>query len=142
MIKSNTKFPGLVRVFVYGTLKPGEANYQKYCAGLVTDVKRAVTLGKLFALPMGYPAMTPGGYSVHGYLLCFADLGILDALDDLEDYQPARQMSENLYYRQQVEICDLQELSLGEAWAYFMSPKRVSQLQGVALLDGWWSNGD
>ncbi len=142
MIKSNTKFPGLVRVFVYGTLKPGEANYQKYCAGQVTDVKRAVTLGKLFALPMGYPAMTPGGDSVHGYLLSFADLGILDALDDLEDYQPARQMSANLYYRQQVEISDLQELSLGKAWAYFMSLERVSQLKGVALLDGCWSNGD
>ncbi|MHC5832273.1 MAG: gamma-glutamylcyclotransferase, partial [Nostoc sp.] len=30
--ESNIKFSNLVRVFVYGTLKPGEANYKKYCA--------------------------------------------------------------------------------------------------------------
>ncbi|MBW4558685.1 MAG: gamma-glutamylcyclotransferase [Trichormus sp. ATA11-4-KO1] len=133
------KFPGLVRVFVYGTLKPGEANYQKYCAGKVRNAKRAVVLGRLFTLPMGYPAMTPGEDSVHGYLLSFADLGILDALDELEDYQPARQMSENLYYRQQVEIYNLQGLSLGDAWAYLMAPEQVYQLQGLPQLDGWWS---
>lgn len=142
MSKLNAKFPGLVRVFVYGTLKPGEANYQKYCADQVTNCQRAVTLGKLFALPVGYPAMSPGGYCVHGYLLSFADSDILDALDELEDYQPARQISENLYYRQQVEICDLQGLSLGDAWAYFMALERVFQLRGVALPDGWWSSGN
>ncbi|YAF96307.1 MAG: gamma-glutamylcyclotransferase [Nodularia sp. CChRGM 3473] len=139
MTKLKAKVPGLVRVFVYGTLKPGEANYQKYCAGKVMNAKRAVVLGRLFTLPMGYPAMTPGEGSVHGYLLSFADLGILDALDELEDYQPARQMSENLYYRQQVEISDLQGISLGDAWAYLMAPERVDQLQGLPLLEGWWS---
>jgi gamma-glutamylcyclotransferase (GGCT)/AIG2-like uncharacterized protein YtfP len=142
MIKLNEKFPGLVRVFVYGTLKPGEANYQKYCADQVITTQRAFTLGKLFALPMGYPAMTPGGDFVQGYLLSFTDSGILDALDELEDYQPARQMSENLYYRQQVEVCDLQGISLGDAWAYFMAVERVFQLKGVTLPEGWWSSGN
>jgi gamma-glutamylcyclotransferase (GGCT)/AIG2-like uncharacterized protein YtfP len=66
MAKSKVKFTGGVRVFVYGTLKPGEANYQRYCAGKVVDAERTSVLGKLFALPMGYPAMTLGEYSVHG----------------------------------------------------------------------------
>ncbi len=39
--KSNIKFSEELRVFVYGTLKPGEANYQKYCAGKVVEAKRA-----------------------------------------------------------------------------------------------------
>jgi len=26
-----------IRVFVYGTLKPGEVNYQRYCEGKVID---------------------------------------------------------------------------------------------------------
>ena len=35
---------------------------------------------KLFALPMGYPAMTMGNQQVHGYLLSFPDVSILDSL--------------------------------------------------------------
>ena len=57
-----------LRVFVYGTLKPGEANYQRYCAGKLVNAQRAMVLGKLFALPAGYPAMTLGDIPVQGYL--------------------------------------------------------------------------
>lgn len=64
MVESNTKLSDFVRVFVYGTLKPGEANYKRYCAGKVIDVKIALVQGKLFALPMGYPAMTLGDRQV------------------------------------------------------------------------------
>ncbi|MBH8573626.1 gamma-glutamylcyclotransferase [Nostocaceae cyanobacterium CENA369] len=139
MTKSKAKFPGLVRVFVYGTLKPGEANYDRYCAGKVVDAQRAFAIGELFALPMGYPAMTIGEHFIHGYLLFFADLKILDILDELEDYQPTRQISQNLYSRQQVEIYNLQGLSLGCAWVYLMTWERVSCLEGVLQPDGWWS---
>ncbi|AFY36149.1 gamma-glutamylcyclotransferase [Calothrix sp. PCC 7507] len=133
------QFSGLVSVFVYGTLKPGEANYQKYCADKVVDAQRATAQGQLFALPMGYPAMTLGYDQVHGYLLSFADLGVLHDLDDLEDYQPARQVSENLYNRQQIEVFNLQKISLAWAWVYLMTPDRVSKIGGVRQPDGWWS---
>ncbi|HEY9803473.1 MAG TPA: gamma-glutamylcyclotransferase [Leptolyngbyaceae cyanobacterium] len=128
-----------MKVFVYGTLKPGERNYQRYCAGKVVESQRATTLGRLFALPMGYPAMTTGADIVHGYLLTFADLGVLDALDELEDYQPDRAMSANLYNRQNVEVYNLQGASLGWTWVYLMQPARVKQLRGIYLPDGWWS---
>jgi len=78
MTQSNIKFSGLVRVFVYGTLKPGEANYKRYCANKVVDVKKAFAQGKLFALPMGYPAMTLGDSQVYGYLLSFSNPRILN----------------------------------------------------------------
>jgi gamma-glutamylcyclotransferase (GGCT)/AIG2-like uncharacterized protein YtfP len=133
------KFSGQVRVFVYGTLKPGEVNYKRYCAGQVIDTKRAIAPGKLFALPMGYPAMTMENSQVHGYLLSFANPGILSQLDELEDYQPYRQISENLYNRQEIEISDLQGLSLGMAWVYLMLPQKVRQLGGIPQPDGWWS---
>ncbi|MBH8563661.1 gamma-glutamylcyclotransferase [Nostoc sp. CENA67] len=139
MAKSNANFSGGVRVFVYGTLKPGEANYGRYCSHKVVDATRAVALGKLFALPMGYPAMTTGDYPVHGYLLSFADRSILDTLDELEDYQPTRQISENLYNRQQVEIYNLHGLSLGRAWVYLMTLELVDNLGGIPQPDGWWS---
>ncbi|WP_414576566.1 gamma-glutamylcyclotransferase [Anabaena sp. CCY 9402-a] len=138
----HTKISGRVRVFVYGTLKPGEVNYQKYCAGLVVDTQRCTTLGQLFTLPMGYPAMTIGKELVHGYLVSFAEPWILDVLDELEDYQPTRQMSGNLYNRQEVEVYNLQGLSLGWAWGYLMNPERIKKLGGLLLPDGWWSGCD
>jgi gamma-glutamylcyclotransferase (GGCT)/AIG2-like uncharacterized protein YtfP len=140
MTESKIKFSGLVRVFVYGTLKPGEANYKRYCAGNVVDAKRAMLLGKLFALPIGYPAMTLGDSQVHGYLLSFSNPGILKKLDALESYQPTRQMSENPYNRQIMEAYAPKGLSLGCAWVYLMTPERVYQLGGVPQPDGWWSN--
>ncbi|AFY48258.1 hypothetical protein Nos7524_2416 [Nostoc sp. PCC 7524] len=139
MAELNTKISGRVRVFVYGTLKPGEANYQKYCAGKVIAAQRAMTLGKLFALPMGYPAMTIGEEVVQGYLLSFASSGILAVLDELEDYHPTRPMSANLYNRQHMEIYNLLGSSLDWAWVYLMNPELVHKLGGIFLPDGWWS---
>jgi gamma-glutamylcyclotransferase (GGCT)/AIG2-like uncharacterized protein YtfP len=134
-----TKSPLCLRVFVYGTLKPGEANYQRYCAGKVVDSKKAFTLGKLFALPMGYPAMIPGKNQVHGYLLSFTDMTVLKSLDELEDYQQTNAVSDNLYNRERVEIYHQQSGSLGLAWVYLMTSEAVSRLGGVFLPDGWWS---
>jgi gamma-glutamylcyclotransferase (GGCT)/AIG2-like uncharacterized protein YtfP len=131
---------GKLRVFVYGTLKPGEANYQKYCAGKVVEAQKAITFGKLYTLPMGYPAMTKGEGKVHGYLLSFADSTLLTALDDLEDYQPTRQISENLYDRQYIEIYDLKRVSLASAWVYLMTSDKIYQLGGVGLVDGCWKS--
>ncbi|MCL6751930.1 gamma-glutamylcyclotransferase [Nostoc sp. CCCryo 231-06] len=139
MVEPNIKFSDLVRVFVYGTLKPDEANYKKYCAGKVVDVKRAFVEGKLFALSMGYPAMTLGDSQVYGYLLSFSNSRILNELDTLENYQPNRQASENLYNRQIIEVYEPQSLSLGWAWVYLMTLERVDQLGGFLQLDGWWS---
>jgi gamma-glutamylcyclotransferase (GGCT)/AIG2-like uncharacterized protein YtfP len=139
MTELKIKLSDRVRIFVYGTLKPGEVNYKRYCANRVVDTKRAIALGKLFALPMGYPAMTLENSQVQGYLLSFADLEILSQLDELEDYQPHRHISENLYNRQQIEIYDMQGQSLGLAWVYLMSLERVSQLGGMPQAGGWWS---
>ncbi|MBG1242906.1 gamma-glutamylcyclotransferase family protein [Nostoc sp. NZL] len=139
MAELNIKFSDLVPVFVYGTLKPGEANYKKYCDGKVVDVKRAFVQGKLFAMPMGYPAMTLGDGQVHGYLLSFPNPRILNELDVLEDYQPNRQPVENLYNRQIIEVYEPQSLSLGWAWVYLMTLDRVDQLGGFLQPGGWWS---
>jgi gamma-glutamylcyclotransferase (GGCT)/AIG2-like uncharacterized protein YtfP len=109
----------LLQVFVYGTLKPGEANYECYCASEVVDVKKAWVLGELYALPQGYPAMTQGNNSVYGYLLSFKDSKVLNNLDELEDYHPQRVASENLYNRTQVEIFDLENNSVASTKTIF-----------------------
>ncbi|MEH2155661.1 gamma-glutamylcyclotransferase family protein [Nostoc sp.] len=139
MVESNIKLSDLARVFVYGTLKPGEANYKRYCTDKVVDVKRAFVQGKLFALPMDYPAMTLGDSQVYGYLLSFSNPKILNELDVLEDYQPNRQMPENLYNRQIIEVYEPQSLSYSWAWVYLMTLQQVDQLGGFLQADGWWS---
>jgi gamma-glutamylcyclotransferase (GGCT)/AIG2-like uncharacterized protein YtfP len=130
----------MLRVFVYGTLKPGQSNYIRYCGDRVLHSQAAQVKGKLFDLPFGYPAMTPGEDWVKGYLLCFQDSTILQELDELEDYSCDRDPIENEYERRWIEVFDLQFSSLGSAWAYFMEPEKISNFGGVGLPQGHWPN--
>ena len=93
-----------MKVFVYGTLKPGECNYLRYCEGKVVDACPAIAHGQLFALHAGYPAMISGEGRVYGFLLCFANSAILADLDQLEDYHPGRDQAQNEYQRESIAI--------------------------------------
>lgn len=128
-----------MRIFVYGTLKPGGANYG-LCAGKIVAVQPALAHGQLFALPVGYPAMTPGTGKVQGYLLTFRDGAILQALDQLEDYNPSREPDQNEYERHWIEVLDPQLQPLGQAWAYRMTLERVRCLGGRHLPSGCWNH--
>lgn len=129
----------MLKVFVYGTLKPGERNYQFYCTQAVA-VQKAIAYGKLYDLPMGYPAaIFPETSLVRGYLLTFIDAAILQALDELEDYYPHQPISRNLYQRQQIEVYDLHKKSLGKAWTYSMNQQQIDNYGGTLLDKGWWT---
>ena len=129
----------MLKVFVYGTLKPGERNYQLYCTSAV-EVVEAIAYGKLYDLPMGYPAAVfPDSYLVRGYLLTFYQLTVLQSLDQLEDYHPSRPKSQNLYQRHQIEVYDRHK-SLGQAWTYSMSQQQIDFYGGVFVSDGWWNS--
>lgn len=129
----------LLRVFVYGTLKPGECNYDRYCAGRVVEVQAAIVYGQLFDLPLGYPAMTPGTLPVYGVLLSFVDPAILRELDDLEDYDPHRPTDANEYVRVQTQVFSLNGELLGSAWVYQMEQEQAKRLGGVFLPNGIWT---
>lgn len=129
------------RVFVYGTLKPGGYYYADYCAPSVIAVQAAIAWGRLYHLPMGYPALTEGDRPVHGSLLTFASAEILDRLDDLEGYDPQRSPLENEYERRTTEVFDSDRRSLGLAWSYWMTEAQVQQWRGVLCEDNVW-NGD
>lgn len=134
------KSTNLLKVFVYGTLKPGERNYQYYCADRVVEVQEAIAYGKLFALPLGYPAaIFPENYLVRGYVLSLLNFTVLAALDELEDYLPDRASSQNDYQRHQVEVYNSNLDPLGKVWTYSMSPQKIAAYGGVFLKNGWWS---
>jgi gamma-glutamylcyclotransferase (GGCT)/AIG2-like uncharacterized protein YtfP len=130
----------MTKVFVYGTLKPGESNYQYYCGGKSIEEIKAYTFGNLYSLPVGYPAMTEGKNKVLGYLLSFSNAEILKSLDRLEGYREGQPSQLNEYCRQEINVYNLSGESLGLAWSYFMSETKVRQFNGVFLESGWWEN--
>jgi gamma-glutamylcyclotransferase (GGCT)/AIG2-like uncharacterized protein YtfP len=46
----------MISIFVYGTLKQGYCNHNRYCRGAVS-IEKASVWGKLYALPQGYPGL-------------------------------------------------------------------------------------
>jgi len=131
----------LLQVFVYGTLKPGEANYPAYCADKVINYQEAYTKGKIYHLPaLGYPGMTEEEGKVQGFLLTFADFSALKNLDQLEGYDPQRHLSDNEYYRQKILVYDSSDKFLAEAWAYFMTFEKVKNKGGILITSGCWDH--
>ncbi|WP_343757225.1 gamma-glutamylcyclotransferase family protein [Deinococcus depolymerans] len=127
------------RVFVYGTLLPGERNAHVAAHGFTS---RPATLPG-FTLhhlhPEGYPALTPGPAHarVRGALLEYtpqtweAALPALDALEGVHD-TPA------LYTRQRVTLTldDGQERS---AWVYvYARPERLTAPGAQLVRSGDW----
>lgn len=128
-----------LHVFVYGTLKPGAANFDRYCGNKVVNSHRAYIYGELYDLPLsGYPGAIHGIRKVYGFVMSFNDITILQELDELEDYDPRRQPVENDYTRELVIAYPLNGNLSTLAWVYFMTPDRIQQLGGILLPDGWW----
>ena len=132
----------VIKIFVYDTLKPGESNYKRYCTGQVVAEKRAIAYGQLFALPVGYPAMILGNSPVQGFLLEFTNPAILEILDQLEDYDPNRPATQNLYNRQEIAVFTPDKKPLGTAWIYLMTVEQVHRLRGVLLPSGCWDSSE
>ncbi len=135
----------MIDVFVYGTLKPGASNYS-VCADSVMAIRPAIAQGHLYALPFGYPAMTPGSDVVQGVVLSFADAAILATLDEFErhdpivfhQHMPKLAIDQYQYDRQMIEIYDAADHNPGMAWSYIMTSEQVYHLQGSLLPDGQW----
>ncbi|MGC9526958.1 MAG: gamma-glutamylcyclotransferase family protein [Limnospira sp.] len=128
-----------IHVFVYGSLKPGEFNYLRYCLGRTVEECPAIALGELYSLSLGYPAMTEGDRTVWGAILSFADPNILEDLDALEGYHPSRSAEENEYQRQRIQTYTPDRKPFRQVWAYLMRPERVRHFEGVLLAEGNWT---
>lgn len=114
-------------VFVYGTLKRGQAQEALVGPGRRTE---AIVRGSLYAMPAGYPALTLRGTgSVHGELVEIADPRVLRMLDLYEG------VDEGLYMRVEVEaVVGLRRVP---AWAWIMNDPRLKG--GRLVPSGLWS---
>ena len=73
----------------YGTLMKGESNHRRFCADVLT-IEPAVIVGKLYDLPMGFPAMIEADDGqVFGEAMTFLNLdATLREIDRLEGFWP------------------------------------------------------
>jgi gamma-glutamylcyclotransferase (GGCT)/AIG2-like uncharacterized protein YtfP len=133
-----------LKVFVYGTLKPGGRYHERYCQPPASSAQLAKTKGQLYDFPQwGYPAMAAGEDWVTGYLLTFRQPAetcaqLLQGLDALEGYLEGRPPEQNDYQRLQMPIWDTENQPLSEAWGYVMTLERVRSHQGLYLPTGYW----
>ena len=128
-------------IFTYGTLKPGETNFDRYCANRVVSQHPAYIHAELYHFPtLGYPGVIDSISQVHGYVLTFAEAGILVDLDKLEDYHPDSSSVENDYTRKLVMTYTPEGIPHLLAWAYFITVDRISQWGGILVPDGWWES--
>ena len=124
-------------VFAYGTLKPGERAYDQFCAPFARSQMPALCRGRLYGLPMGYPAMTLETGWVKGFRLEFDDAAVLEAIDAYEGYYPEAPEHSD-YHRLSSELFTPQRQPLDIAWAYIMNRSKVLQWGGWPIASGNW----
>lgn len=123
------------RVFVYGTLLSGMSNHNRYCGDALT-IEPAVTTGRLYHLPYGFPAMfdTPDG-QVFGEVITFPDIvKSLERLDVLEGYSPS---GASHYVRVIKHVKVLKDCCIVPAWVY-VYPKHKSRATFSSVSSGRW----
>jgi gamma-glutamylcyclotransferase (GGCT)/AIG2-like uncharacterized protein YtfP len=116
-------------LFVYGTLLRGEDR-----EGLVSqfDVRTAVTLGKLWRVPAGYPALqfSMEGKPIAGEVLTLDGPSVLSVLDLYEGVR------EGLYDRIRLPVQT--DKGTEQAWAYVMSSTQLRRAGCVPLKVSDW----
>lgn len=128
-------------LFAYGTLKPGERAFADLCQPFAIATQSAQAPGRLYHLPLGYPAMTLEPGWVQGVLITFAGQMSLQAIDAFEEYYPDRPAASE-YQRRRYPVYDSLHQPLGLAWIYTMERDRVIALHGQWLPEGYWTEND
>lgn len=133
-----------LKIFVYGTLQPGERYHEEFCRGALLAVFPAKVRGRLFDLPaLGYPALAAGNDWVPGYLLELKpDEDLLVRLDELEGVDESSP-EDCEYQRVTIEAYSSDDEVLGIAWVYIMAPSRIAAFGGVLMPSGKrWREGE
>jgi gamma-glutamylcyclotransferase (GGCT)/AIG2-like uncharacterized protein YtfP len=132
--------------FVYGTLRPGEANHDRFLRGRTLAEEPARLDGAHLYDGPGYPYVVEdpdGGGPVHGHLVTARPEeypALLAALDLLEEYAPAD--PRNLYERVAREVIRTADGTAVQAWVYVAAPPVAARLRthGTRIDTGDWPN--
>jgi len=119
-------------------LRQGLRNHDRYCGDALT-IEPAVTTGRLYHLPYGFPTMfdVPDG-RVLGEVMTFPDIEkTLETLDHLEGYHPHGRCH---YLRIVKRITLLTEDRTVPSWVYVYPESRLREIQrvGTFIPHGCW----
>ena len=136
--------PARLPFFVYGTLRPGEINHDRYLRGRIRSEEPARLADAVLYDGPGYPyaLLEPGGGTVVGEVVTAApgEYGeLLALLDRLEEYV-APGHPRNLYERVAREVQRPDGTAI-RAWVYVAAPVVARELRakGARIRGGDWS---
>jgi gamma-glutamylcyclotransferase (GGCT)/AIG2-like uncharacterized protein YtfP len=110
-------------------------NHDRFCGDALT-IEHAVTTGRLYHLPYGFPAMfdAPDG-QVFGEVITFPDIEkTLKRLDRLEGYSPG---GESHYIRIEKTVTLRNSKKIVPAWGYAY-PKDRLRTDMILIHSGHW----
>ncbi|MCS0601389.1 gamma-glutamylcyclotransferase [Streptomyces sp. LP11] len=135
------EIPGPLPFFVYGTLRPGQANHDLYLRGrTAAEEPGRLPDAELYDGP-GYPyAVARPGAETRGELVTARPeeyAGLLVALDRLEEYVPGD--PRNLYVRVALDVVRADGTAV-RAWVYLAAPRVAARLRetGTRIAGGDW----
>lgn len=137
--------PGPLPFFVYGTLRPGEANHDRFLRGRTTTERPARLHGATLYQGPGYPyAVDDGGGagSITGEAVWARTEEydrLLGVLDRLEEYSGHPGHPDNLYERVVREVV-LADGTTVAAWVYVAAERTAHRLRsaGTPVSGGEW----
>lgn len=122
-------------VFVYGTLRQGECNYNRLLADVATEVQPAFLADAEMYSGPGFPYVVRGNGNVVGEVISFDDYDeTLQRLDWLEGFRG--EGMNNHYDRVLVTVTTEAGVSI-EAWTYFAGRRFDSELRGRVQTGDW-----
>lgn len=132
-----------INVFVYGSLREGFFNYDKYLKGKVVSIKPAKLENKIvYHMPYkGYPAIMEGNGVVYGEIMEIIPKiydETMEAMDIMEGFK-GEGNPENEYHKTILEAVHLDTEKKEECYVYYYNPAIDDRFKDEAIFV---ENGD
>ena len=135
-----------INLFVYGSLRQGFFNYEKYLEGKVVKKYEAKLENmKLFHMPYkGYPAITKGEDIVFGEILIINENDYdetIKAMDEMEGFI-SENNPENEYHKVILEVENISTKEKEKCFVYFYNKDKdiVFEEKSIYIPSGDWKN--
>ena len=133
-----------INVFVYGSLRDGFFNYEKYLAGKVLEKKAAKLENmRLYHMPYkGYPAIISGEGIVNGEIMvidpnCYEET--IKAMDEMEGFK-GKDNLENEYDKIILEVKNISDNEIEKCFVYFYNKNNDQRFEkeSIYIQNGDW----
>ena len=108
------------KIFVYGSLREGFFNYDKYLLDKVITCTQGIVKGKLYHLcNKGYPALIDGDDNIVGEIMEMKNFHLdMTSLDTMEGYVSNEDSSKNEYTRTVIKVHNLNTNKFEDCYVY------------------------